>query len=485
MPLRVHLVTVVTVLLTLALTGAGWAATEVMSGHLIGQVDTKLEQNAKRVAARVEASGTLRALPEPGTEPGRGPLVSTTSLIQIRSSQGTVLAQTPEPGDDPALVLPSFMPGMAADQPFTVPGAPGQGHAWRVIQRETDATDRSVLVAVSLEDVEATLTRLESAIRQIGLVTVVLLTVIAYLVIRFSLRPLLRMEATAEAIAAGDLSARAPEAGPRTEVGRLGNALNRMLGEIETAFQARQASEAAAREAEHRMRRFVADASHELRTPLTSTRGYAELYRQGAIRDREHLDRVMRRIEGESVRMAALVDDLLLLARLDREPEQEHTALDLTPLLVDAVQDARAAQRDRTIRLVLPHAPRPTGSHSDTTIHGNEARLRQVLANLIGNALHHTPPGTTVDVRLEHQSTDAGQWAVLVVADNGPGIQPGQLARIFERFYRADPARSRDNGGAGLGLSIVQAIVAQHQGRVYAHSAPGEGTVFRVWLPLH
>ncbi|MFE3368257.1 sensor histidine kinase [Streptomyces sp. NPDC059173] len=483
-PLRVYLVTVVTVLLTLALTGAGWAAVEVMSGHLTDQVDTKLEQNAKRVAARAEASGTLRALPEPGAEPGRGPLVSTTSLIQIRDSRGTVLAQTPEPGDDPALALPSIAPGTAPGQPFTVPGTPAQGHAWRVTLRGMDATGHTVLVAVSLEDVEATLARLESAIRQIGLVTVVLLTVIAHLVIRFSLRPLQRMEATAEAIASGDLSARVPEAGPRTEVGRLGNALNGMLSQVETAFQARQASEAAAREAERRMRRFVADAGHELRTPLTSTRGYAELYRQGAVRDRGHLDRIMRRIEDESVRMSSLVDDLLLLARLDREPEEEHTAVDLHPLLADAVQDARAAQRDRTLRLTLPPAPGPEGAYSGTTVHGNEARLRQVLANLLGNALHHTPPGTAVDVRLEHHGTRTGRWAVVDVADDGPGMQPGQLARVFERFYRADPARSRDSGGAGLGLSIVRAIVTQHRGHVQAHSTPGQGTVFRVWLPL-
>ncbi|MFG2972454.1 sensor histidine kinase [Streptomyces sp. NPDC048331] len=479
-----HLVTVVTVLLTLALAGAGWAATEVMSSHLTDQVDTKLEQNAKRVAARAESSGTLRALPEPGAEPGRGPLVSTTSLVQIRDGQGAVLAQTPDPGDDSALVLPSLAPGTTDGEPFTVPGTPQQGHAWRVIVRDMDGTGQSVLVAVSLEDVEATLARLESAVRQIGLATVGLLTVVAYLIIRFSLRPLQRMEATAEAIAAGDLSARVPEAGPRTEVGRLGNALNGMLGQIEIAFQARQTSEAAAREAESRMRRFVADASHELRTPLTSTRGYAELYRQGAIRDREHLDRIMRRVEDESVRMAALVDDLLLLARLDREPEQEHTAVDLYPLLIDAVQDARAVQRDRTIRLILPHGPRSAGRYAGTTVRGNEARLRQVLANLLTNALHHTPPGTAVDVRLEHQATDSGHWAVIDVADNGPGMQPDQLSRVFERFYRADPARSRESGGAGLGLSIVQAIVTQHQGHVHARSAPGQGTVFRVRFPL-
>ncbi|MEU3206745.1 ATP-binding protein [Streptomyces cyaneofuscatus] len=480
-----QLVTLVTFLLLLALTGAGWAATEVMSGYLRGQVDTKLEQSVKRVAARAESSGNIRPAPEPGDDSGRGPLTSSVSVVQIRDDQGNLLVQTPDPAGDPTVTLPVLPVEAAGGEPLSVPGAAGQNHAWRVIQRGLAGSRNTVVVAVSLQDVEDTVARLESATLQIGLATAALLTVIAHFTIRLSLRPLERMESTAESIAAGDLSARVPRAGPRTEVGRLGNALNGMLGQIEAAFQARQASESAARESEIRMRRFIADASHELRTPLTSTRGYAELYRQGAVHDREHLDRIMQRIEGESIRMTTLVEDLLLLARLDREPQQKQAPVDLRPLITDAVQDARAAAPQRTIGLTLTDAP-DTAAHRTATVMGDETRLRQVLANLLTNAIQHTPDQAGIDVRLTRWHTDgSGTWALIEVADEGPGMSPEQLDRAFERFYRADPARSRTHGGAGLGLSIVQNIVTNHHGTIEALSTPDTGTTFRVQLPLH
>jgi two-component system OmpR family sensor kinase len=231
------------------------------------------------------------------------------------------------------------------------------------------------------------------------------------------------------------------------------------------------------------MRRFVADASHELRTPLTSIRGYAELYRQGAATSPEDVAGVLRRIEDQAARMGLLVDDLLLLARLDQQRPLEHARVDLAVLAVDAVHDAHAVAPDRSVGLRLP--PPVTGEDggdepAEVPVVGDEARLRQVLGNLVSNAVLHTPTGTPVEVRVRAE----GQEAVLEVADKGPGLPADQAERVFERFYRADPARGRASGGTGLGLAIVAAIVAAHRGRVEVRTAVGVGTTFRVLLPL-
>jgi two-component system OmpR family sensor kinase len=282
-----------------------------------------------------------------------------------------------------------------------------------------------------------------------------------------------------------------PDRDPRTEVGRLGRALNTMLAQIEAAFGARAASEAsarrseeAARRSEDRMRRFVADASHELRTPLTTIRGFAELYRQGAARDQAELDRLMRRIEGQAARMGLLVEDLLLLARLDRQRPLERTSVDLLALAAEAVHDARAVAPDRRIELVLGTGDGDGEVASALIVLGDEQRLRQVLANLVGNALTHTPAGSPVEVRVGAAPLDGRPGAAVEVVDHGPGLTPEQAERVFERFYRADPSRSQADGGTGLGLSIVAALVAVHGGTVQVDSVPGRGARFRVVLPL-
>jgi two-component system OmpR family sensor kinase len=323
-------------------------------------------------------------------------------------------------------------------------------------------------------------------------VAVVVLAGVGYVVVRASLRPLRAVERTAADIAAGDLSHRVPGADPHTEVGQLSLALNTMLGEIETAFAARAASEqaarsseqqmrrseAAARESEQRMRRFVADASHELRTPLTSIRGFAELYRQGAARGEEELGRLMRRIEDEAKRMGVLVEDLLLLARLDQERPLVHAPVDLLALATDAVHDARAIDPDRPISLEVGRTDPPP------VVTGDEARLRQVLGNLVMNALKHTPAGTPVAVRLATgDGADGLPRAILEVADEGPGMPADIAEHVFERFYRADQARRHD-GSTGLGLAIAAALVAGHGGRISVDTAEGSGATFRVELPL-
>jgi two-component system OmpR family sensor kinase len=272
------------------------------------------------------------------------------------------------------------------------------------------------------------------------------------------------MTITAEAIADGALSERVPAMDSGTEAGRLGEALNTMLGRIEDAFRERAASE-------HRLRRFVADASHELRTPLTSVRGYAELYRAGGLADKAALADAMRRIEQEAGRMHDLVEDLLLLAKLDEGRPLQQRPVRLDQIAADAVRDAQAVEPLRSI----------TCQAEPVEIIGDDARMRQALANLLANARAHTPANASVEVTLRRE----GQSAVIEVADQGPGMTPEVADRVFERFFRADPARTRASGGSGLGLAIVASITQAHRGTAEVDSEPGAGARFRLRLPLH
>jgi two-component system, OmpR family, sensor kinase len=295
---------------------------------------------------------------------------------------------------------------------------------------------------------------------------------IGYLMIRRSLRPLADVENTAVAIAGGDLSRRVPDLDPRTEVGRLTRALNGMLGQIEHAFARQRESEQAARASEDRMRRFVADASHELRTPLTSIRGFAELYRQGAVQEPSEVTRLLRRVEDEATRMGLLVDDLLLLARLDQERPLSSAPVDLLTVVADVVHDARAVAPGRRIDLTVDSAP--------PVVLGDEPRLHQVVQNLVMNALRHTPSDTDVQVRVGSHD----RRAVVAVVDHGPGLSAQARQHVFERFYRLDSSRTRDAGGSGLGLSIVSALVTAHGGTVTVEETSGGGATFVVELPL-
>ena len=376
----------------------------------------------------------------------------------------------------------------------------------------------------------------------VSAIIVVALAIVGVAMVRASLRPLTEIEHTAEAIAAGDLSRRVPYYDPRTEMGRLATSLNVMLAHVESAFRARAKSEAAARHSEERMRRFLGDASHELRTPLTAIRGYAEYYRQRgglkngsaspataeassaateadattepdaatvaaaaaapahasalagsavqgslaqpSVRDeplnRQEMDRIMERVEQESSRMGGLVEDMLMLARLDQQRPIEQRPVDLLTLAADAVQDARIVAPSRAIDLTV-------GTGAAFLVLGDEARLRQVISNLMNNALTHTPDGSPISVRIltgYQQGNPVVPCAVLEVADHGRGLTQEQASRVFERFYRADQARGRRTGGSGLGLAIVQALVAAHGGTVSLDTAPGHGATFRITLPL-
>jgi two-component system OmpR family sensor kinase len=365
--------------------------------------------------------------------------------------------------------------------PYTVDGTQGP---WRVIVMSKQGGGYQV-VAVSLGYIQSVDGQLLVIDLTVSALVLVLIAFAAATVVRIGLRPLTRMEEAAAAIAAGDLSRRVADADPHTESGRLGMALNGMLIQIESALDVRTASE-------RRMRQFLADASHELRTPLTSIQGFAELYRRGGAPPGPELDEAMGRIEAEVGRMRLLVTDLLLLARMDEERPLRRHPVDLLEVTAEAVRDAHVRVPTRFVLLD------GFGPLEPVTVPADEQRIRQVVTNLIANALQHTPDDAQVVVRVGREPEGGpppvvamgpdrlpGQhFAAVEVADTGRGMSADQASRVFERLYRADPSRARANGGAGLGLAIVAAIVGAHGGRVELWTAPGRGARFRVLLPL-
>jgi two-component system, OmpR family, sensor kinase len=387
--------------------------------------------------------------PPPGTwvfeRDGAGTTISTDAVSQYETSAAPRL-----PADLPAGKLTTVKPSNSSIR-YRVLAVPGHSGG-------------TTIAAVPLQDVDQTLHRLLLVEGLVIAGVLAALAALAWWLVRVGLRPLDRIGATAGAIAAGDLSRRVSPATPRTEVGRLGLALNAMLGRLERAFAERQASE-------DRLRRFLADASHELRTPLASIRGYAELFRMGATRGEQDTAKAMRRIEEEAARMGVLVEDLLTLARLDEVRDRIREDVDVTRLAGDAVDDARATAPDREIDLV---------SDGAAVVAGDPHQIRQVLANLLRNALVHTPPGTPVEVGVGRD----GGHVRLEVRDHGHGLPTLNDEALFERFWRAEHGRERGRAGAGLGLAIVAGIVHAHGGEVHADNAPGGGARFVVRLPV-
>lgn len=345
----------------------------------------------------------------------------------------------------------------------TVPSEDGASR-WRA--RAVTGSDgaQTIVLAVSLADADATVSRLTLLSLLVSGVVLILTAAAAWAVARIGLQPLTRIEETAERIAAGDLSERVPTFRPRTEVGRLAHALNGMLIQIERAFSERSKSES-------KLRQFVSDASHELRTPVAVIRGHAELWRRGITGD---LETVMTRIESESARMGVLVDDMLLLARLDQSRPLDQKPVDLLSLATDAVVDTEALQPNRRVTLDAHPGTRPP------VVIGDQARLRQIFANLLANAIAHTPVESPVEVRVRTSATHVD----VTIRDAGPGMPPETLARAFDRFYRADPGRARDQGGTGLGLAIVKSLTEAHGGTVACSSAVELGSTFVIRLPL-
>jgi two-component system OmpR family sensor kinase len=388
---------------------------------------------------------------------------------QLRGPNGNVLDQVALTYGEDALSPPDLPAQLTPGQEITVDSKDGS-LSYRVRAAPARGGAGLTIVAIPLNGVED---RLERLLVVEGLViagVLLLLAVASWLLVRVELRPLERIGETADAIAAGDLSRRVDVTTPKTEVGRLGLAFNAMLERLEEAFRAREASEG-------RLRRFLADVSHELRTPLASIRGYSELFRIGAAREPEDADRAMTRIEEEAARMGVLVEDLLTLARLDEVRDRPTEAVDMAQLAEDAAADARAVDPARAIEV---------DTNGEAIVLGDANQLRQVLANLLSNALVHTPTGTPIEIAVRPN----GHEVELEVRDRGPGLPSERPEELFERFWRARAEReraepaTRGRGGAGLGLAIVAGIVAAHHGRVRAGNAPGGGASFVVSLPL-
>jgi signal transduction histidine kinase len=469
-PLRLRLVALLVALLAAALAATGFAATALLRDYLTTQQDQELSGLVGDVTSQSPAQ-LASACAAPGIN-------FPSQYFGCINGDGAVRSFT---GKRPSTSLPDLTGMSAATMsqygaaPFTVRAMDGST-SWRITVTPI-SSDLAIVVGTDLGENRKVVARLVALELFVGLAVLSVLGVAGHLLVRNSLRPLEEVEHTARAIAAGDLSRRVPVGDERTEVGRLSTALNGMLGRIERSFRAQQTSEEQAVASEARMRRFVADASHELRTPLTSIRGFAELHRQGAVQDPAEVRRLMQRIESEATRMGLLVEDLLQLARLDQQRPLDVVPVDLAELAGDAVHDAHAVQPDRPLDLVLD----PSLTEVPVVL-GDEARLRQVIGNLVTNALTHTPAGTPVTVRLSEPAGDPDTVCV-AVSDAGPGMAAADAERVFERFYRADASRTRAAGGSGLGLSIVSSLVAAHGGRVELTTAPGQGATFTVSLP--
>lgn len=438
-------------------------STTLLRGYLLSRSDAQLQDFAK-VASRIVQRQQLQ--PDGHSRPQTLP---TQFLVEVTGANGKIQVPGGPLGSAKALQLSAAQLGDTGT-PFTATSAGTAGGSWRVLVQRLPGGGHLV-IAYSLGDLNSTVTRLEVADALAGAVAVILLAGIGLPLMRASLAPLARIEAEAEAIAGGDLSRRIDHPAGNTEVGRLAEALDVMLASIETAYLARADGEGRALRSEERMRRFVADASHELRTPLTSVRGLAEYgTQQGDAATREELLRLMSQITGEADRMSRLVADLLLLARFDTGRPLDRRPTDLASLAAEAVQRAR---------VIDPGRPITIEAADPVIVDGDEERLRQVIDNLIGNALRHTPSGSPVAVTV----TGGTSHADLTVTDHGPGMTEEQASRVFERFYRTDDARTRERGGAGLGLAIAASLAAAHGGEITVDTAPGQGAAFHLRLP--
>jgi two-component system OmpR family sensor kinase len=500
--IRTRILLVVVALVAVAMAILDVVSYSVVRRSLISRTDAQLQAAS---ASFLQAM----SLGADGTFCGGLPLNSFGALYSADGKKVLAIEGCPTaPSTSSLPVLPAGFVGQLGSQP--VPGSVGPARTvttgsvriraelagvTKTVQTNFGPQDENITVLFvagePIAPLNATLDKLLALELIVSISILLAAGAAALFLVQLGLRPLDQMAKTADEIAAGDLSRRVEEPNERTEVGRLGRSLNIMLGRIETAFQAKEASES-------RLRRFVADASHELRTPLTSIRGYSELFRTGVANRPEDVATALRRIESESTRMSVLVEDLLLLARLDQGRPLGEARVDLLQLASDAVADAGVVAPDRQIS-VLPVATGAGGAGAgepsageagagepsageageDFVVPGDGPRLAQVVVNLLSNAVSHTPEGTPIEVVLRATP----ERVVVEVVDHGPGIPEDERERVFDRFWRADESRQRSKGGTGLGLSIVEAVASAHGGSVRLSETPGGGATFSVDLP--
>ena len=463
--LRNRLTIGVLVLSAIGFIGAGVGSQALLRNYLIHQVDDQLLSVVGGTADRLDRAGIERDNDQDGDRPARAatPLnrVPTSISVTVLDPFGNLIGGIGGDLNSNKITdyVKGLLPGQVAaygNKPFTIE-APG--HDFRVATTVLPSSLGSVIVAQSLADFDRTTRQIGTVFLIIGSLVLLFIAFASRQVIKVGMRPLEKIEETAEKIAAGDLSARLDNFQPDTEVGRLSTSLNTMLSRIEEAFDARMQSE-------DKLRRFVADASHELRTPLTAIRGFAELHRQGAVPEGEKTQELIARIEKESMRMGYLVEDLLMLARMDQSRELVVTDVNLSELVQEAVTSAQAAGPEHIIT---------TNISAGVATKGDADKIYQVVTNLLANARAHTPAGTAINVSLARDNDGIR----IAVADNGPGLSAEDQARIFERFYRVDASRQRNSkDGSGLGLSIVDAVMRAHGGDVTVASELGKGAAF-------
>ena len=474
--LRVRLMLATFTLALVAIAGSDFAAHIALKNYLVSQLDSQLQNVTESSMMRLDRAGIDPNMGEEDqgdnrtfrrVRPLRG--VPTMTQVTLLDLNGNVIGQLGGDFSD-HITSEEFgkldAAGVVAKhgKPFTIKGEE-HGTDSRAIAKLLPSGLGTVVVSTTMDSVDNTLNKLTALFILLSLIILVLIIFVSRMIIGLSLRPLTQIEDKAAAIAEGDLSVRLDSINPKTEVGRLTESLNAMLSRIEESFAVRTKSES-------RLRRFVADASHELRTPLTAIRGFAELHRQGAVEGAEKTKELIGRIEKESIRMGSLVEDLLMLARLDQAPMLHKDPVDLSHLIKEAVESARAAGPDHPITVVVPE---------DLFVLGDSMRIHQAVANLLANARTHTPTGTNVAVNAESNENEV----TITVSDDGPGLPEGDQERIFERFFRADPSRQRSSGeGSGLGLAIVDAVMKAHGGSVTVASEVGKGCAFTLHFPI-
>ena len=471
--LRNRLLVSVLIVSAIGIAASDFGAIQSLRQFLVNQLDTQLttishntqiQLDRAGIESQQQATDDMQFMP---IRPLRG--VPTTTTVTLLDPTGAVIGHIG--GDLTGISTGEQFQGFTLAKVAATQGKPFNFNTandlhYRVIATSLPSGQGSVLISSSLENVSKTLKELGFLFLLISLLVLALVGLLARAFIRLSLKPLSEVEVTAAAIAGGDLSARLPQSRPTTEVGKLTTSLNRMLERIEESFAVRV-------ESESKLRRFVADASHELRTPLTAIRGFAELHRQGAVSGEEKTKELVGRIEKESIRMGSLVEDLLLLARMDQTPELAKEPVDLDTLVHEVVASARAAGPDHPITINIPSG--------DNFVLGDSIRVHQAIANLLANARTHTPSGTPITVAIKELENET----TITVADKGPGLSHADQEKIFERFYRADTSRARTKGeGSGLGLSIVDAVMKAHGGSVSVLSELGQGCEFTLHFPI-